>query len=361
MTQNIIIVIPGTTGSTLFDPAGNEVWTTEVFKNLQEAASLLEQTDLTVGSISAAYTPLITALATKSGTSIPPIYVTSNSTYDPNPFPTTTEDVVVGFGYDWRQNNNTSAQSLATLLSVLFSTYSANTPKFWIVAHSMGGLISRYVWESGLAASQNFAGITPNLITLGTPHLGAPLALAAITDEIPSLILALIGIPGTQIQEFVDDTAYPSTFELLPPPGYNFITDVNKTSITYSVFDPTIISALESGYGVGAADFTAPEGFFSKLSQNPTIWTNNLYLIWGNDLDTTIAYNYDGTQPVGQQLSRPGTINLKGDMVVPYWSASFSTWTHGEAGNTYVAAFVDHINLPKNPGVQNQVTSWIYP
>ncbi|MCX7093977.1 MAG: hypothetical protein NTY50_11075 [Methylobacter sp.] len=359
MTQNIIIVVPGTTGSTLMDPSNVEVWTTEVLQNLSEAASLLEKTDLTVGGISAAYTPLITALASKAGTS--PIYVTSNSTYNANTFPAGTKDVVVGFGYDWRQDNETTAQSLATLLSALYSTYSANTPKFWIVAHSMGGLISRYVWESGLAASQNFAGITPNLITLGTPHLGAPLALAAITNQIPSLILSLLGIPGTQIQDFVDDTGFPSTFELLPPPNYKFIVDINETSTTYSVFDPTIITALENGgYGVVAADFTAPEGFFSKLSQNPPFWTSNLYLISGNDLDTCIAYDYDGTQPAGRQLFRPGTINLKGDMVVPYWSASFSTWTGGKAGNTYVAAFVDHINLPKNTGVQNQVISWIY-
>ena len=68
MTQNIIIVVPGTTGSTLMDPSNVEVWTTEVLQNLSEAASLLEKTDLTVGGISAAYTPLITALSSKAGT-----------------------------------------------------------------------------------------------------------------------------------------------------------------------------------------------------------------------------------------------------------------------------------------------------
>ncbi len=77
------------------------------------------------------------------------------------------------FPYDWRQPLETTGSELGTALDGFLAQAAARpyvrTDKVDIIAHSMGGLVSRaYIQGNGYRNNAR------RLITLGTPHLGAP-------------------------------------------------------------------------------------------------------------------------------------------------------------------------------------------
>jgi pimeloyl-ACP methyl ester carboxylesterase len=85
------------------------------------------------------------------------------------------------FPYDWRKSNSEAAGKLAVLLDGLVAQHPG--AEITLVAHSMGGLVSRYYLESGkFDTGAGFAAVR-RLITLGTPHRGAPLALSAAVGK----------------------------------------------------------------------------------------------------------------------------------------------------------------------------------
>lgn len=71
------------------------------------------------------------------------------------------------FPYQWRDSNNDNAQLLGEKIAEIKNQN--NWPKVDIVAHSMGGLLARAYIQSA-----NYQNDIDQLITLGTPHLGAP-------------------------------------------------------------------------------------------------------------------------------------------------------------------------------------------
>lgn len=81
------------------------------------------------------------------------------------------------FPYDWRQRNEDSGNGLKNALSGFLKASSASGRSYVrsdsadVIAHSMGGLVSRSYIQS--SAYQNNV---HRLITLGTPNLGAPMA-----------------------------------------------------------------------------------------------------------------------------------------------------------------------------------------
>ncbi|PWH12281.1 MAG: hypothetical protein DDG60_13980, partial [Anaerolineae bacterium] len=77
------------------------------------------------------------------------------------------------FPYDWRQPLETTGSELGTALDGFLAQAAARpyvrTDKVDIIAHSMGGLVSRaYIQGNG------YHNNVRRLMTLGTPHLGAP-------------------------------------------------------------------------------------------------------------------------------------------------------------------------------------------
>ncbi|MBI1855342.1 MAG: hypothetical protein HYR93_05700, partial [Chloroflexi bacterium] len=80
------------------------------------------------------------------------------------------------FPYDWRQRNENSGDELGTAINGFLQASSTSGRPYVIsdsadiIAHSMGGLISRSYIQS---STQNNV---RRLVTLGTPHSGAPMA-----------------------------------------------------------------------------------------------------------------------------------------------------------------------------------------
>jgi len=83
---------------------------------------------------------------------------------------------VLLFPYDFRRSVRTAGEALADAVNQALasstSTVSARRKRVIVVAHSMGGLVARY-WLGPLGG----APVCAALLTLGTPHRGAPKAM----------------------------------------------------------------------------------------------------------------------------------------------------------------------------------------
>lgn len=132
------------------------------------------------------------------------------------------------FAYDWRLDNVSNARLLLKKLDGLRTHFKKPALKFDIVAHSMGGIISRYAAMYGDADVLNGnAKLQPNwageryfdkIILIGTPNEGASNALSSLVNG--------FAIGGLRIDlPFVQDTSkylvfsVPASFQLLPAPG----------------------------------------------------------------------------------------------------------------------------------------------
>ena len=82
------------------------------------------------------------------------------------------------FPYDWRKDNAIAARGLAGVVDSVTSDLGPDC-EINLVAHSMGGLVARSYLESGLFNAKPGHARVKRLITLATPHRGAPLALSA--------------------------------------------------------------------------------------------------------------------------------------------------------------------------------------
>jgi subtilisin family serine protease len=119
-------------------------------------------------------------------------------------------------GYDWRQDNRHSARTLAQVVDVALQQTGAS--RVVIVAHSMGGLVSRWFCRFGGANK------VAALVLLGSPTHGTPQAYRALkaglerwwSDKFPWALFPL-SWPGGRLRMF---RRFPSSFQLLPTAAY---------------------------------------------------------------------------------------------------------------------------------------------
>ncbi|MBZ5594399.1 MAG: alpha/beta hydrolase [Acidobacteriia bacterium] len=74
---------------------------------------------------------------------------------------------------------STNGQSFATLLEALLEQWPAPLEEFVIVAHSMGGLVSRSAYHYATVAQHKWPARLRKIVFLGTPHHGTPLEVVA--------------------------------------------------------------------------------------------------------------------------------------------------------------------------------------
>ncbi|MGZ2488374.1 hypothetical protein ACVITL_006959 [Rhizobium pisi] len=199
--MEVVVFVPGTMGTILKTPQGEEVWPPTALETqfgYKRKAELMRD-DLVVGDIVRSvlcfgvYQPLIDQLIDIG-------FKEGNATKRLHLFP-----------YDWRLDLEGTADRLAAELSNL-AAHGATS--IIIVAHSMGGLISRLVLESGKFKAQSWFPKLNGFLALATPHLGAPLSLARILGMDSAL-----GISAEDFKELASDRRYPSGYQLLPAPA----------------------------------------------------------------------------------------------------------------------------------------------
>ncbi len=380
MTKTIIAFIPGTTASELVNPNGKTIWPNLIGEGKIKLAEwadqlLLYKEKITVGNLVSTYPnpldptqpiPCYQSLMDYMGTSS---HFGSNvnfTLYTYNSASATAKVPVADYlfymiPYDWRQENGPGDGSNSTwvnaALTQLDASYAQEDYQLFIMAHSMGGLISRYLLE-----------VTPNkgpwvsklqaLITLGTPHYGAPLALPAILGdaiagkEIPWSQKLLV---GGYVQKLINNPHYPSTYELLPPQGVAFLTD-EKTGASLDLYAPSdaLAKALSRAGVLGVAHFDAKtlagvqKDFFGAMPyQGPFSVPYHCLVGTQEETVTSVTYTPGNLVHKADFVGLPVKGSGGGDGVVPQTSASFQppSGTANKGVTVYEFANYDHGQL----------------
>ncbi len=181
------------------------------------------------------------------------------------------QDSLYVFPYDWRLDNVENARRLIKEVEGLKLKLNRPDLKFDIVAHSMGGIISRYAVMYGDAdlptqdrkPQPTWAGAKDfeKVILMGTPNEGSAMSLSTLLQ---GFTLGGIRIDLPFVQDTSKFTAFtiPSGYELLPAPGTLSAFDENLAPMAIDIYDPKVWSK----YGWNAIDdkhfdseFTAAE------------------------------------------------------------------------------------------------------
>ncbi len=141
------------------------------------------------------------------------------------------------FAYDWRQDNVNSVRQLDAFIEQIRLDHEDPELKVDIIAHSMGGLITRYYLRYGTQDVLNGNSFTINnhgtqrirrAVLLGTPNFGSAGAFATMAEGF-RLILGTIPIAAV--------ATFPSTYQVLPHALNNWLLDINGKPIEADVFD----------------------------------------------------------------------------------------------------------------------------
>lgn len=151
------------------------------------------------------------------------------------------------FTYDWRQDNHQTAAHLNALVDQIRLDHNNSQLQVDIVAHSMGGLVTRY-WlrygDTDILNSNDFpinnvgADKARKVILVGTPNLGSTSALQQIlmgadftvNDVTPEVLLS-----------------FPSAYQLLPHPIVDAVLGSNGKPLERDIYDIRVWRAL--GWG----------------------------------------------------------------------------------------------------------------
>lgn len=187
--------------------------------------------------------------------------------------------------YDWRLGVDTLGQQLAERLS-------AEQGRVMIVAHSMGGLVTRAALACPGTAH------VERVVLLGTPNSGsyAPLqALRGVYAVVRKLArLASVEQSAESLASQVFST-FPSLYHLLPPTGFDDALDVLDASAWPATGPQPQQSLLASARGLAARLAPADERFTNVIGVGQETVTRVRKL--RNEFVYTITRHGDGTVP----------------------------------------------------------------
>ena len=211
--RDVVILLPGITGSVLARRDGKEVWSPSagaLWRLVTSFGGSIEDLELDAGGVDDGVTAprlipdvtIVPGLIKIDGYSRIERYLIEQLGLTPgrNYFP---------FPYDWRRDNRQTAQRLQRQahewLHAWRASSGASDAQLVLVGHSMGGLVARYFLEC-LEGWKS----TRALITLGTPHRGA---LNAV-DFIVHGMKKGVGPFGLDLTPLL--RSFPSVYQLLP-------------------------------------------------------------------------------------------------------------------------------------------------
>jgi pimeloyl-ACP methyl ester carboxylesterase len=149
------------------------------------------------------------------------------------------------FKYDWRQDNVKSAQNLYKFIEKIKAKHNNSNLKVDIVAHSMGGLVSRYYLRYGdvdvlndneFPVNLKGAKNVRNVILLGTPNLGS---VGAVESFISGLKIGLRKIPTEVL------VTMPSVYQLFPHSISDWLINIDGEPLDRDVFDSDIWESFQ--------------------------------------------------------------------------------------------------------------------
>lgn len=238
------------------------------------------------------------------------------------------------FVYDWRKDVRQQAVALAALVAG-----AATQGSVVVVAHSMGGLLARYMLEAPDFHQMNWFASVKQLVVCCTPHLGAPLALFRVLglDGIAPVVF-----PGWVFGRLASNPAlYPAAHQMLPPASESCVTYPNGGK-------RDVFSAVPGLDPIGTAANAGLFGVLGRWNRPPDV----LYrLAYGHGhFDTVVGVQVD---PLGQPRHQTGD----GDGTVPAWSGQPAAPAGFFADILPVLS--DHVGVLNNPNFTEAVTGWV--
>lgn len=164
------------------------------------------------------------------------------------------------FDYDWRRDNVENAQRLYQFIlekriqvrKEIEKRFKVQNPdvRFDIVAHSMGGLVTRYMLlygdqdlpEDGSVPQVTWAGahLVRRAILVGTPNAGS-------VDSLTSLVYGLSFAPGLPRVEPAVIGSMPSVYQLLPRSRHQAVIDAADKKPVADLLDPELWKEMNWG------------------------------------------------------------------------------------------------------------------
>ncbi|MGH8516210.1 MAG: lipase/acyltransferase domain-containing protein [Panacagrimonas sp.] len=180
------------------------------------------------------------------------------------------------FDYDWRQDNVHTARKLDELIEAIRRDCGDPALKVDVIAHSMGGLITRYYLRYGTRDVLDDNALEPNLegsrkvrraVLLGTPNLGS---VGSLHGFLEGRRIGFSRVPPDVL------ASMPSVYQLFPhplnawlvgPDGQELLRDLFEVDIWrrfgWSIFDPQIrLRLADRGFDTAAVE--AFERYFEK-------------------------------------------------------------------------------------------------
>ncbi len=166
------------------------------------------------------------------------------------------------FAYDWRQDNVVTVTKLDAFIEEIRADYANPDLKVDVIAHSMGGLVTRYYIRYGtldvlddnaFPVNQRGASRIRRVILLGTPNLGS---VGALQTLIRGYKVGLGAVPPEVVATF------PSTYQLLPHAITNWFVTMDGRPLErdqfsadnfwrrfeFSVFDPATRQRIRDSF-----------------------------------------------------------------------------------------------------------------
>lgn len=289
-----VVLVPGIMGSILSTPDKEEVWPPTIAEALGHygRTDKLLRDDLEVGGIIRkvacfdVYRPLIETFGEMGFSENGP------------------GDRLHLFPYDWRRDLEVLADRLAASLDGLPTVVQTIT----LAAHSMGGLITRLMLESGKYNARPWFAKIDAFLSLAVPHLGAPLALARVLG-----LDGAMGLAGADFRRLAADRRYPAGYQLLPAPGEGACWDIRpgRRISTFDIYDPAVATRL----GLDPSLVARTAWVHSTLANGKAPDHVRYFYFAGTGHKTATRLN------VGTAASQLTRTEDGGDGTVPLWSA----------------------------------------
>lgn len=230
----------------------------------------------------------------------------------------------IPFAYDWRQSNEDTAQQLSDRLN-----QESDLDEIVLLAHSMGGLIARYCLESDRFNEQAWLPKVSQLITLGTPHNGAPAALKQVSG-----LGANLGLRAAHVKRLAADERYPSAYQLVPPNGTSMVlrqATRHKLPKLIGPFDDAIVARFSLNQG----NIEASSRFWSALNTSAQPDSVDYFSFVGSAHKTLYRLDWNGRDFVQRES------NDSGDGTVPTASCLNVAIPHSFSRKKHVSLFAD--------------------